>query len=96
MSLATVLPRSSVRILVHGHLAARRRACVDGRGDIQCSRHRVTPLRRVPIPVSIAIGVSVPIPVLSAVGLSSTGASPGAVRMSGLPVIVLRSDFAML
>jgi hypothetical protein len=63
-------------------------------GDIQCSRHRVTPLRCMSVPLAIAVRVSVP--VLSTVGLGSVGASPRAVRMSGLSVGILRSDFAML
>ena len=94
MSLATILPRSSVRVFVHSHLAARRRTGFDWRGEIQSSRHRVAPLRRMSSPISIVVGV--PVPILSAVGLGSVGTSPRAVRMSGPSVTVPRSDFTML
>ena len=96
MGLATILPKSSIRILVNGRLATGRRTCVSGRGDSQCSRHRVASLWCVAVPVSIAFGVSVPVPVLSAIRLGSVGAGPRTVRVSGLPVSVFRSDLAML
>ena len=95
MSLATILPGGSVRILVYDHLATGGRTGIDGRGDNQCSRHRITPLRCVSVPISMA-AVGVSIRILSTVGLGSAGASPRAVRMSGLSVAILRSDFAML
>ena len=80
MSLATVLPRSSIRILVRGPLAARRQACI----DVRRSRHPVTSSGRVSVPVSITVG------------LGSIGASSRAVRMSGLSIVVLRPHLAML
>lgn len=95
MSLTTVLSRSSVRILVYRHLTARRRAGVNGRRNDQCSRHCVTPLRRVSVPITLIAG-GVSIPVLSTVCFGSVCTSPRAVRMSGLSVVILRSDFAML
>jgi len=95
VGLATILPGSSIRILVYGHLTTGGRTGINGRGNIQCSWHRVTPLRCVSASVSmIAVGVSVR--VLSTIGLGSVGASSRAVRMGGLSVIILRSDFAML
>ena len=95
MSPATILPRNSVRIRVYGKLAARRRTCVNGRSNVRCSRSRVTSLRRVSVPISIASGVP-SVPILSAVGLGGVGASSRTVRMNGLPVVIPRSDFAML
>ena len=62
MRLATIFPGRSVRILVNRRLATRGRTCVNGRGDGQCSRHRVTPLRRVSVPVAV-IPIGVPVPV---------------------------------
>jgi len=98
MSLATILPKSSTRILVRGQLAARRRTDVGWRRNVQCSGHRVTPLRCVSgsIRIRICVGVSVPVSVLSTVGLGSVGTGPRAKRMGGLSVGILRSDFAML
>ena len=95
MSFATILPESSVRILVYPHLAARRRTGVDGRGNIKCSRHRVAPLRRVSVSISV-ISVRASVSVLGTVRLGSACACPRTVRMSGLSVVILRSDFAML
>jgi hypothetical protein len=46
------------------------------------------------IPVGVSVGVSAP--VLSSIRLGRIGASPRAEWMSGLSVIILRSDFAML
>ena len=94
MSLATILPGSSIRVLIYRQLAARRRTSVHWRSNVQCSRHRVTPLRRLSVPIRIDVGVSVSI--LSTVRLGSVGASPRAERVSSLSVGILRSDFAML
>ena len=94
MGLAAVFPEGPIRILEHGHLAARCRTGGDGRSRVRRSRYRVTWLWCGPVRASIAIGV--PIPILSAAGLGSASTSPRAVRMSGLSVAVLRSDFAML
>ena len=94
MSFATVFPKSPIRILVHGPLAARRRTGDNGRGRVRRSRYRVTWLWRVSVPASTAIGVY--ITVLSAVEPCSVGASPRTVRVSGLSVVVLRSNFAIL
>ena len=98
MRFATIFPRSSIRTLVYRHLAARRRTGVDGvngRGGIQSSRHRINPLRRVSVSIGV-ISVRVPVSVLSTVRLGSVRASPRAVRMSGLSIVILWSNFAML
>ena len=94
MSLSAIPPRGSIRIPVHGHLAARSWTCVDRRDNFRSFLFRITPSRCVSAPVSITAGVSVP--VLSAVGFGSVGASSRAVRMSRLSVVMPRSDFAML
>jgi len=100
VGLAAKLPRSSIRILVCDHLTARYRTGINGRGNDQCSWHRVTPLRRVSVPISVAIGgsisVSVSVSVLGSVRLGGVCASPRTVRMSGLSVGILWSYFAML
>jgi hypothetical protein len=103
MSFATILPGRSIRILVSRHLAPRRRAGVGGRGSVQRSRHRVPPLRRVSVPISlisvrVSVSVSTPtsVSVLSTVRLGSGCASSRAVRMGGLSVVILWSDFAVL
>jgi len=95
MSFATILSRSSVRVLVCRRFAARYRTGVGGRGSNQCSIDRVSPLRRVSVPIGV-IPVRVSVPVLSTVRLGSACACPRTVRMSGLSVVVLWSDFAML
>ena len=95
MSFSTILPRSSIRILVYRHLTARRRTGADGRGSIRRSRHRVTPLRCVSVPIGV-ISVRVSVSVLSTVCLGSVRACSRAVWVSGLSVVILRSDFAML
>ena len=97
MGLAAILPRSSARILVYGQLASWGGAGVNGSGGVECSRHRVTPLGSMSVSISIvAVGVSVPVRVMSVVGLGSVGASSRAVWMSGLSIVILRTDFAML
>jgi len=102
VGLAAKLPRSSIRILVCDHLTARYRTGINGRGNDQCSWHRVTPLRCVSVPISVAIGgsisvsVSVSVSVLGSVRLGGVCASPRTVRMSGLSVDILWSYFAML
>lgn len=94
MRLATILPRISVRVLVHGQLASRSGTVTDDRGSVvECSRHRDTPLRGLTIPIGgITIGVSV----IVTVGFGSVCAGPRAVGMSGFSVVILRSHFAML
>ena len=72
MRLATIFPGRSIRILVNRRLATRGRTCVNRRGDGQCSRHRVTPLRRVSVPVGVSASV------LSTIRLGRAGARPRA------------------
>lgn len=95
MGLAAILPGSSARILVYGHLASRGGTRNNRRGDVECSRHRVTTFRCMSVSISlIAVGVSVS--VLGTVCLRSVGASPRTVSMGILSVVILRSDFTML
>ena len=95
MSLATILPRRPVRILVHIEMASRRRTYSDRRGGNQYPRHRVAPFRHLSVSIG-TIDVSVSVPILLDRDLGSARASTRAVRMSGLSIVILRSDFAML
>jgi len=85
MSLSAILPRGPTGICVYGQLAAWSRTRVNRR-----SRHCVTLLRRLPVPIGATFGISV------SARLGGSGASAGAIRMSGLSVGILRSDFAVL
>lgn len=75
MGLAAILPRSSARILVYALLASWGGTGKNGRGDVECSRHCVTPSRCVSVSIS-RIGVGVCISVGACVG-TSVGASVG-------------------
>jgi hypothetical protein len=95
MSLTTILPQRPVRILVHIETASWRGTYSNRRGGNQCPRHRVASFRCLSVSVC-TIDVNVSVSVLLDCGLGSVRASTRAVRMNGLPIVILRSDFAML
>ena len=96
MSLAAVLSRVSIRIFVHCQLASRGGTGIDGWGSlVESSRHRVSSLRSMSVPVGL-VAVGIPAPVIGTVSLRGVGTSPRAVRVGGVSIVILWSNFAML
>lgn len=95
MSLAAVLSRISIRIFVHCQLASGGGTGVNGWGLVESPRHRVSPLRGMSVPVGL-VAIGIPAPVIGTVSLRGGGTSPRTVRVRGLSIVILRSNFAVL